>query len=253
MTVVSTMPETLCLSSLELNLRSREVRRDLADPWEMHRTLLRAFESGENPEPGEGAKQAGRLLFRVEQKDDDASQPQLLIQHHGLADWSRLPSGYMRDYPSRQPRQRTDLLEILDLAPKTRLRFRLRANPVKSEPKPRGADGRAPRGKRVALTTPEAQVQWLNRQLAGGKPGTVAARLLSVAPPDETGFLVRIVPDGWRHFRKVSGSKGIGHFVVLEGTLEVQDSAAFRELVSAGIGPAKGFGCGLLSLAPVVS
>lgn len=246
----STLPQTLCLSSLELNLRSREVRRDLADPWEMHRTLLRAFDPAGNAHPGEGARQAGRLLFRVEQTDDDSAPPQLLVQHHGPADWARLPAGYLFDFPHRQPRQRTDLLDRLDVSPGTRLRFRLRANPVKCEPRPRGADGLAPRGKRVALTKPGDQAQWLNRQLAGGKAGCTAARLIETSPSVDIGFAVQIIPDGWQDFRKAAAHRGTGHFVLFEGILVVEDPSAFRELVATGVGPAKAFGCGLLSLAP---
>jgi CRISPR system Cascade subunit CasE len=37
---------------------------------------------------------------------------------------------------------------------------------------------------------------------------------------------------------------------VFEGQLEITDTEAMRRSLTGGIGPAKGYGCGLLTLAP---
>jgi CRISPR system Cascade subunit CasE len=52
------------------------------------------------------------------------------------------------------------------------------------------------------------------------------------------------------NFRKAK-EKLVGKIqpVDFQGVLQVKDSAGLSELISAGIGPAKAFGCGLLSLA----
>ena len=39
--------------------------------------------------------------------------------------------------------------------------------------------------------------------------------------------------------------------VAFDGVLEVSDPGALREALASGIGPAKGYGCGLLTLAPL--
>lgn len=236
MTTQSVVPEVLHLSSMELNLRSRAVRRDLSDLWKMRRTLLHAFESENSTAPNEGLKNAGRLLFRVDQDNDRGALPRLLVQHYAEANWKRLPD----DYFITQPRQRSDLLDRLNFPAGTALRFRLRANPVKSQPAPRDSDGRAPRGKRVALLKPEAQLQWLRNQFRQKDHDTAAVALQGV----------KVIPEGWCHYRRSKDTKSTCHIVLFEGILIVQNSEALQNIVSAGIGPAKGFGCGLLSLAP---
>jgi len=54
------------------------------------------------------------------------------------------------------------------------------------------------------------------------------------------------------HFRKAK-EKRVGKIqpVNFEGILSVKSPSAFVDLITIGIGPAKAFGCGLLSLARV--
>jgi CRISPR system Cascade subunit CasE len=114
------------------------------------------------------------------------------------------------------------------------LRFRLRANTVRriapSEP---GKDGpRVP----VAATA-EGLRGWLDRRAE--RSGFALGELASVVP-------------GYIYWNK-SAKRGEGlrlRSVVYEGLLTVRDAGAFRRTVEAGIGPAKAFGFGLLSLAP---
>lgn len=235
---VPVKPDALHLSSMELNLRSRAVRRDLSDLWQMRRTLLHAFEPENKMEPDEGLRNAGRLLFRVDQAADRAMPPLLLVQHHGKADWTRLPD----DYLINQPRQRNDMLDRLEFPTGTHIRFRLRANPVRSQPAPRGPNGRAPRGKRVALLEPEAQIEWLKNQFEQKDQNNAAATLQEV----------KVIPEGWCYYRRSKDTKSTCHIVLFEGILIVQNPETFRGTIVAGIGPGKGFGCGLLSLAPAL-
>jgi len=103
------------------------------------------------------------------------------------------------------------------------LRFLLRANPVK-----RLKEARC----RVPLIREDEQVAWLGRKLEG------AARPLDVAVDGKKTI--------W--FQK-GGKAGKIVAVTFSGILEVLDPGRLGELVRSGIGPAKGFGCGLLSLA----
>lgn len=114
------------------------------------------------------------------------------------------------------------------------LRFCLRANPIKSI---RDEDGRKNRkgevkSCRVPLIDELEQRQWLERKLAN------SAALSSL----------EITPDNVLHFRK-SGHAGKIQSVVFSGTLIVENHDALLALLENGIGPAKAFGCGLLSLA----
>lgn len=115
------------------------------------------------------------------------------------------------------------------------LRFRLRANTVRriASKKP-GKDG-----PRVPVPPTEEQLRgWLERraQRAGFKVNE-----LSAAVP------------GYLYMNK-SGERGDGlrmRSVLFDGTLTVSDAESLLKAVSSGIGPAKAFGFGLLSIAPL--
>src|SRR5262249_44669039 len=104
------------LSRLCLNGRSRQVRRDLAQPYEMHRTLWRGFP----------AHDPGRILFRVD-SDRTGMRPAVLVQSDNRPEWEALEelgSDYLLappDFKAFEP----------SFAAGQRLRFRLRANPTK--------------------------------------------------------------------------------------------------------------------------
>ena len=105
------------------------------------------------------------------------------------------------------------------------LRFLLRANPVK-----RLKEARC----RVPLVKEEHQRAWLARKLDG------AARLMDV----------RMSMREILYFYKKNKAGKIVT-VTYEGFLDVVDPGRLMALLKTGIGPAKGFGCGLLSLARV--
>ena len=52
-------------------------------------------------------------------------------------------------------------------------------------------------------------------------------------------------------FSKQNGRIVTIRAVVFEGILKVTDAELFRSALASGIGPAKAYGCGLLTLAPV--
>ena len=73
------------LSKLTLNPRSRQVRRELAEAYQMHRTLLRAF-----PDAGDGGP--SRVLYRVD-LPRHPGPPVVLVQSAVCPDWSPLSRG----------------------------------------------------------------------------------------------------------------------------------------------------------------
>jgi CRISPR system Cascade subunit CasE len=230
------------LSRLSLNLRSSRARLDLAQPYEMHKTVWNCHPTVRR-DPATGAF-LDRLLFRV---DADHGSPTLLVQSEVEPDWGHLPDGYLRTSPPD--------CKPLDVAftPGQRLRFRLRANPTKRVAAKNPGFAGTMVGKRVGLNTEVEQIRWLLRKgEAGGftVPGEwVAAKHPATAGPIELpNFRVDAISEGRVHH--VKGGTGALAAVRFEGVLVVTDPAAFRDTVFAGIGSAKGLGFGLLSVAP---
>ncbi|GAA5336039.1 type I-E CRISPR-associated protein Cas6/Cse3/CasE [Thermus hydrothermalis] len=208
------------ISKLVLDLRSKSARRDLANPYEMHRTLSRAVSRALE----EGKE---RLLWRLEPTRTH-ERPVVLVQTLTEPDWSVLEEGYADIYP---PKPFNPVFR-----PGQVLRFRLRANPSKRI---------AGIGKRVALKTYGEKVSWLERRLAEG-----GFRLVY----GEEGPAVRILQDAFLDVprRKVEGETARIQVqaVLFEGRLEVVDPERARAALERGIGPGKALGLGLLSLAP---
>jgi CRISPR system Cascade subunit CasE len=220
------------LSQLILNPRRREVRRDLASPYELHRTLLRAF-------PSQEAGGAGRVLFRVEPSGNN-SPPVVLVQSAKRPDWLQLPTDYAHVQPVKDvlyaaadaiaatvTNSRASVL--VELRRGDVLRFRMNANPtVKRD------------GKRHALWQEADQIAWLIRK--GAASGfTVSESSVTVAP---VGRL-----DSRRSERSNGRVATVSHHAVrFEGMLQVVDPALLVVALENGVGSAKGFGFGLLSV-----
>ena len=205
------------LSRLTLNPRNAGARRDLASPYELHRTFMRGLDAHAG---------AGRLLFRLEPERRPGG-PVVLVQSKVAPDW--------------QPLLKNQYLLRADgpkaFAPDPRagqtLRFRLMANPVKK------VDGR-----RIPLTRDVAQHEhdktywgWLHR-----RAGMAGFEVLQAhdAPSRST-----------VHRRERYEKQEIPHFGVrFDGVLRVADPAKLQKALRDGIGPAKAFGFGLLSVAP---
>jgi CRISPR system Cascade subunit CasE len=229
------------LSRLSLNVRSPGARRDMAQPYEMHKTVWNCH-PGLRRDPATGAF-LDRLLFRV---DADGGPPTLLVQSDVAPDWGLLPTDYLRDGPACKT------LDVTFTAGQ-RLRFRLRANPTKRVAAKNSRLGGTMVGKRVGLHTETEQIHWLlHKAEAGGftVPGewVTAKHPETGAPIELPNFRVDAIPDGRVH--QVKDGRGALAAVRFEGVLVVTDSAKFRDTLFDGIGSGKGFGFGLLSVAP---
>lgn len=203
------------ISKLALDLRSPTARRDLASPYEMHRTLCRAVS-----QPLKQGQE--RLLWRLE-PTRSTEPPVVLVQTLTQPDWSVLEEGYARVYP---PKPFLPLFREGQV-----LRFRLRANPSK-----RARD----KGKRVALASREEKLAWLARKLGDG-----GFRLMA----GDGAYLAHIRQDTFLETRK-SGHLIQVQAVLFEGALQVVDPEKALKTLQTGIGPGKGLGLGLLSLCP---
>jgi CRISPR system Cascade subunit CasE len=228
----------MILSKLVLNSRSREVIRDLGDCHQMHRTILSAF-----PETAGAARAEFGVLFRVEW--GGAGRPALLVQSRERPDWSKLPATYLTEPPDDK-----DVSEAYaSIAAGATFRFRLRANPTRRIDTKSGPGGERRNGRRVELRTEDAQLQWLRR-----KGEAHGFEVLSVRASGEVPN-VRVSDEGKSRGHRTNGS---GHgkstltfaSVLFEGVLRVSDAEAFRIALAQGIGSAKAYGFGLLSVAP---
>lgn len=197
------------LSQLVLNPRHRDARADLADRYELHRTLMSAFPKQIPADE--------RMLYRVEEQRDKPTVT-VLVQLRHLPDWEQSDRMRQPGYLVERPQFRQIAVESVGGSP---IMFRLQANPtVKRD------------GKRHALYTDDLLLGWLQRK------GT------------EHGFRVdpgraQIVKLGNRYGQR---RRQTWHVVQFDGVLEIVDRSAFIAALSNGIGSAKAFGFGLVSV-----
>lgn len=198
------------LSKLILNPKSREARRDLANPYDLHRTLARAFAPDEQTAPE-------RFLWRLEPMAN-WQQPQLLVQSQTAGNW-----GPLHDLPYylQGEVQEKHFAPEQWLEPESSYRFRLQANPTVTRD-----------GKRRGLCHEQDQLAWLARQ--GERHGFTLIQGLVSGSAMQQG-------------RKGDSRLSV-LTATFEGYLRVNDSQALLAALQGGIGPAKSLGCGLLSL-----
>ncbi len=240
------------LSRLTLDSRHRQVRRDLRNCHELHRTLLSAFPDA--PGKNQGARAHFGLLYRRE-SHPTAEAETILMQSVETPDWTRLPPGYCASVEVKK------LLKFFELIQKEQnYRFRLRANPTRktesSQKSERLAGIPKKNGKRRQLYKEHQQIIWLQR-----KASQAGFILLSVQVVKEGMSIPDVLagPEGNLTGKKtIKGSEGslvklpLTLFSVLfEGRLQVTDADLFRKALQEGIGSGKAYGFGLLSIAPI--
>jgi CRISPR system Cascade subunit CasE len=220
------------LSRLILNPRSRQVRNELADPYEMHRTICKAF-----PNANYAANESSGILFRVDLHPRTRIST-LLVQSRQKPDWSYLLPE-KKDYLLAENELLLDvenpaIKEMnLQLREGQVLAFRLRANPtikIDREDKKQG--------RRVGLLREEDQHKWLVRKLE-----SAGAILVSVNIVNEQ------FTRGKLFIEKEMASRLNFLSVQFDGVLQVKDANNFMNSIFTGFGSAKGLGFGLLSLA----
>lgn len=234
----------MILHRLHLNLRCREVRRDLADPYQMHATLCRAFSPSDTKCP------AGTFLWRLEPEPGPQGSARLLVQSSVQPEWNRIP---FRSWLVHEPEAPVDLRKALRLDTLTagrRFRFRLRANPSTSMA-----------GKRIGILQEPQQAAWLTQKGMGTEehPGGHGFRLPSVSTFDpfqgcnqsEQIPQVAISQGQMLRSRSIKGREMSVFATLFEGQLEVVDPDRFRQALEMGIGHGKAFGLGLMSVVPL--
>ena len=207
----------MILSRIELDTSKHDTRRAIAVPQVLHAAIEGCF-----PEKTD----KDRKLWRLDRLQGSLY---LLLLSPEKPDFTRFArqlcaegvEGAIKDYAPLLGSIRTGV----------RLRFRLRANPTHSVPISKDV-----RGKVYSHITVEQKRDWLMKK-AQGCGFKLDEQLYDVVETDYLRF--------WRS--KDSRPVEIG-VAVFEGELEVVDREMFVQSLTQGIGRAKAYGCGLLTV-----
>ncbi|MGW5221341.1 type I-E CRISPR-associated protein Cas6/Cse3/CasE [Nocardia sp. NPDC004085] len=250
------------LSRIRINPLRTAAQSLLANPRAMRSAVLHGIPDDPLAE---------RVLWRLD--SDNPHRPALFVLTRTQPDWTHLTEAVgwpdadgvharVADY-----RNLLDRLEVGD-----HYAFRVTANPVQNtstpiKPTPTQAAYTATGGRRsfrIGHRTAEAQLGWfLARPEKWGfripqAHTTPAAPGITDNPPVPTvpASEVRIIARNRLSFGKPDAKKPTGtgkpvilHTATFEGRLEVLDLERFTTTLLEGIGPAKAYGCGLLTLA----
>ncbi|ABK18507.1 type I-E CRISPR-associated protein Cas6/Cse3/CasE [Syntrophobacter fumaroxidans] len=200
------------LSLLSLDRLHRGTMRLLSDIYLLHKGIMSGF-----TRCGDGL----RVLFRVEPENDDRIV-RIMVQSDGSPSWEL--------FTERHPcviDMRTKVFSPALRAGHS-YRFRLRANPAVKR-----------NGKRYGLIRDETLEEWLRR-----KEPALGLQFRSVLALDE-GYVTGH-KEGSGHPQRINIKTAR-----FEGILTVSEPHLVQNALCCGIGPAKAFGCGLLSLARV--
>jgi len=209
------------LSRVLLDVNKRETMGALSSPHILHGAIEQSFASREK-----------RKLWRIDWLGDVCC---LLVLSEEKPDFTHLSRQF--GYPFTDPPWETKDYSLLlsRLQEGQEWHFRLRANPTRSSFKEKDSASR--RGKVFAHVTQEQQRQWL------------------LAKAEKCGFKLNddefdVVHSQWLRFQKGRG----GRYVTLrtatfEGKLTITNLGCFKEVLQSGVGRAKAYGCGLLTLA----
>jgi CRISPR system Cascade subunit CasE len=219
------------LTQFDVNPARRGAQRLLGSPQAMHAAVLASFPPPASPVvPEQGS---ARVLWRVDRAGRTAAQ--LYIVSPAKPDLTHLVE--QAGWPTTQTWQSRDYSPLLDrLDEGQRWGFRLKANPVHGV---RVTEGR--RTQPLGHVTVAQQENWLMTRaekhgftLSKGRGGD---------------------PEVVVHSRETVRFLRRGETVTLttatyDGLLEIIDAGALRTTLVAGLGRAKGYGCGMLTLAP---
>lgn len=224
------------LSRVQLNPARRGAQQLLASPHALHAAVLAAF-----PDPSPTS--VGRVLWRLDVAEHTAY---VFVVSPARPDFTHLVE--QAGWPSRDDTQLVrpyaPLLERIQNG--HRYGFRLTANPTHS---PRTVPGE--RGKVFGHVTVAQQEQWLRdrQERAGFVLDTVPeARPVEGAATASADALV--VKDRQTLSFSRRETRVTLRVATYEGRLVVTDHDAFAHALTHGIGRAKGYGCGLLTIAP---
>ncbi|MCX4657349.1 type I-E CRISPR-associated protein Cas6/Cse3/CasE [Streptomyces microflavus] len=256
------------LSKIPLNPRRRAAVSLLTNPHRLHAAILSGLASQPVTE---------RVLWRLE--NSTYHRAEILVLTESRPSWAHLVDD--AGWPGADGGEPliADYTPLLDRIVRGReFGFKLIANPVQSVPRPsrpseqqanrlkeKADSGNRQRGFRVAHRTVPQQLEWLLKRCerhgfaipdATASPPAPGLRPLPEEDQDlsagSAGAAVAVVSrDTLRFTKRKDGPPVTLSTATFEGRLRVIDPDALRSTLLHGIGPAKGYGQGFLTLAPL--
>lgn len=210
----------LFLTKVPLNLRSHEVRNDLANRYKLHQTISAAFQKTDDI----------RVLYRVE--NDTTLEPYLLVQSPTEPN----ADAFLRHYiaPTQEIETRNIGQIVSGFSAGQRYRFRIALNTIKQGEKD-GENGKI-RFK---------QAVWNREEILQRFERSAQERgfTLNLENPYAAAYVkTQLKLTGKTPREKLA-------VAVIEGILDITDPIRFADAFRAGIGKGKIFGLGMLTLA----
>ena len=211
-----------------LNPARRQGRKLLTNPQALHAAVCACF-------PPDMNQNNGRVLWRLDQRSHEnilyivGPEKPTAVHIVEQAGWDTCPA------------QSAEYDRFLgQLMKGQKWNFELVANPTKSLRR-----GGEQRGRVVALLSAPDQLAWLHSKAdsMGVSFGTLEKSTAQVGERESISFRRKVSTD--------SGPKVHLVKVRYRGCLEVVDAEKLRQTLVGGVGRAKGYGCGLLTLARI--
>lgn len=242
------------LSRIWVNPRRSQSQRFLRDRQALHAAVLAGI-------PHQPVTE--RVLWRID--TDQPHRPALMVLTRSRPSWEHLveqagwPGASDPDDPQSLVREYQPLLDRLRAGES--FAFRVTANPVRASRAPenptaaqkaRAEDDGPRRSVILGHRTVDQQIEWLTKRAEGWGftiPPSSASTAVGESVPD-----LRVTARDRVSFRRGrSGPPVTLQVVTYEGRLTVQEPSTLREALLSGMGRAKAYGCGLMTLAPLSS
>lgn len=221
------------ISCVDVDRHDDDAVRIISSPYRTHAVIEASCPAPSNDEKG-------RNLWRI---DPSSSGLRLYIVSPGIPDVSELSSRL--SLPEERVRSKDYEPRLESLEDGQTWAFRLKANPTRQVKKDKG---RSPNEKVIGTVqghvTGAQQVQWLQDRSA--------SHGFSIRTGEFDDLEVIVSQRKKERFSR-QGDNVTLSTCVFDGILCITDADVFRKTLISGIGRAKGFGCGLLTIAPVQS
>jgi CRISPR system Cascade subunit CasE len=212
------------ISRLILNPKSYYVQTELADIYQMHRTIMYAF-----PNKIEEKSPKERILFQINQ-EKLTNEISILIQSFEKPNWAFLEKKH--DYFTEPPQIKQ--FNYPQFKAGQKFWFKLVGNPTK---KLRNSDNMKKQYARKPISKEEDQFEWISSKAQKGGFNLIKCLITQK----------KII----KGKTKKQTHKLSFLSVQFEGVLEITDPKLFSETIINGIGSAKGFGFGFLTISKI--
>lgn len=213
------------ITSIDIDTTRRNAKHLLASPQRMHAAVMNACKPS-------SAETDGRVLWRL---DSWPKRTALIILSPTAPDMHDLQeqAGILeRGASNWQTHDYTPVMQ--NISDGDRYRFRLTANPTHT-----GFVEKTGRKQRLGHVTVAQQLDWLISR----------EDRLGVSFSVDGENTVQLVNRGVKMFKRGQNDVTLTT-VTYQGVLVIDNKEMFVQAVAQGIGPAKAYGCGLLTLAP---